>query len=94
MLRIFMFLGVAAAVVSAFALYTVSYQTRQLADGNQNMEQEIETVSRDISIMRAERAYQMRPERIEPLARKLGMKPITGRQFISDAELHAQSRRP
>lgn len=83
MMRVFMFLGIGAALLSAFALYTVSYQTRQIAENNQRMETEIRTVSRDISILRAERAYRMRPERIEPLARALGMRPIKGRQFIS-----------
>lgn len=94
MLRILMFLGAGAALLSAFALYTVSYQTRQLAEANQRMENDIATMSRDIAIMRAERAYQMRPERIEPLARKLGMEPVNGRQFISTSELHGQPHRP
>ena len=94
MLRILMFLGASAALLSAFALYTVSYQTRQLSEANQRMENEIATTNSDIAIMRAERAYQMRPGRIEPLARKLGMEPVSGRQFITPRELHGQPSRP
>ena len=93
MLRIFMILAAAAALLSAFALYAVSYQTRQIADGNQRMEGEIKQLGRDIAILRAERSYLMRPERIEPLARKLGMRPIHGRQFISRGELQSHMRR-
>ena len=94
MLRMFMFLGAITALLAAFALYTVNYQTRLLADHNQRMEDETVIVKRDISILRAERAYLMRPERIEPLARKLGMQPVDGRQFIRHDELQSPPQRP
>ena len=94
MRRTFMFLAIGAALVSAFALYTVSYQTRGIADDNERMEGEIARLNRDIAILRAERAYLMRPERIEPLARNLGMRPIRGNQFMSASELPANTRRP
>ena len=94
MLRMLMFLSVAVAQISAFGLYTVSYETREIAEANQRAEKEIGTLSRDIAILRAERTYLMRPERIEPLARKLGMQPVRGEQFISGDELRARLRRP
>jgi cell division protein FtsL len=85
-----MFLGIAAALLSAFALYAISYQTRQIADSNQRMEKEINRLNRDITILRAERSYLMRPERLEPLARKIGMRPARGDQYLSRDDLHAK----
>ena len=92
MLRMFLFLAVGAALLSAFALYAVSYQTSQIADANQDMEKQIKRLGRDISILRAERSYLMRPERLEPLARELGMRPTRGDQFISHGDLPSRSR--
>jgi len=86
-MRILMVPAVGAALLSAFGLYAVNQDTRQLAEANQDAAREIETLKRDIAILRAEKAYLMRPERLEPLARKLGMRPIEGRQFISVGDL-------
>lgn len=93
MFRMFMFLAVGTALLSAFALYAISYQTRQISDSNQTAEKRIKELSRDIAILRAERSYLMRPERLEPLARKLGMRPVRGDQFISRSALHSQMQR-
>lgn len=90
MLRLFMFLAAGGALFSAFALYTVSYQTRQVAEANGKLQNDIQTINRDIAILRAERSYLMRPERIEPLARKLGMRPLRGEQVVSGDELQAR----
>lgn len=92
MLRMFMFLSIGSALLTAFALYAVSYQTREIANANQKMEKEIRTLHRDIAILRAERSYLMRPERIEPIARKLGMRPERGDQFMSQHELTTRTR--
>jgi len=94
MIRMFTFLSVGLALFSASALYVVSHQTRQIAINNVRKERQIERLNRDIAILRAERAYLMRPERIEPLARKIGMRPVRGRQFISKGELQTTMRRP
>lgn len=83
MLRMFTFLSVGAALLAAFALYAVSYQTRQIAHANQKMEREAAGLDREIAVLRAERSYLMRPERIEKLARKLGMRPVRGDQYIT-----------
>jgi len=92
MLRMFILLAIAAALASAFRLYAVSYQTQQIADQNSRMTSEIAKLSQDITILRAERTYLMRPERIEPLAGKLGMRPVAGRQFMTPSELHTDQR--
>ncbi len=93
MLRMFMFLAVGAALLSAFALYAISYQTRQLADTNQITEKRIKELDRNIAVLRAERSYLMRPDRIEPLAQKLGMRPVRGDQFMAQEDLHTKKRR-
>ncbi|MBU2533831.1 MAG: cell division protein FtsL [Alphaproteobacteria bacterium] len=82
-----MFLSISAALFSAFALYAFSYRTRGLAENNQAIERQISDLRREIAILRAERAYLMRPDRIEPLARQLGMEPVRGGQFASQADL-------
>jgi cell division protein FtsL len=92
-LRIFMFLAVGMTLLSAFSLYAVSYQTRQISDANQFMERQAKQLDRDIAILRAERAYLMRPVRIEKLARKLGMRPVRGDQFVTRDEVLRQTRR-
>ena len=92
MLRMFMFLSVGVALLSAFALYAISHQTKLLADANQSAERENTKLGRDIAVLRAERSYLTRPDRIEPLARKLGMQPARGDQFITREELFAQQR--
>ena len=93
-MRILVVPAVGAALLAAFALYAVNQDTRQLAEANQEKTREIETLRRDIAILRAERAYLMRPERLEPLARKLGMRPIEGRQFISLGDLPTAKSKP
>jgi hypothetical protein len=35
-----------------------------------------------VSVLTAERAHLARPERLEPLARKLGMAPVSGSQYL------------
>ena len=94
MLRMFMFLVAGATIVSAFGLYVVSYKTREIVAANQRMEKDIDTITRDIAILRAERSYLMRPERIEPLALELGMGPVTGDQFMSVGEMQNRLRQP
>ena len=93
MFRIIMFMAAGMALLSAFALYAISYQTRQLSETNQTAEKRIKDLGRDIAILRAERSYLTRPERLEPLARKLGMRPVRGDQFISRSALQSQSHR-
>ncbi|MFY0611053.1 MAG: cell division protein FtsL [Hyphomicrobiaceae bacterium] len=94
MFRMFMFLAVGAALLSAFALYAISYQTRQISDANQMVDKRIKELNRDIAILRAERSFLTRPERLEPLARKLGLRPVRGDQFISHRSLQTQTKQP
>jgi len=86
-MRMLMMPAVGAALLSAFALYAVNQDTRQLAATNQATAAKIKAVKSDIAILRAERAFLMRPDRLEPYARKIGMRPIRGQQFVAKQEL-------
>ncbi len=87
MSRFGMMAAVAAALVSAFALYGINYRSRQIASDNQRLEREIVRLKRDIQMMRAERTYLARPARLAPLARQLGMRPVSGDQFVLRSDL-------
>jgi cell division protein FtsL len=69
------------AVASAFVLYAVSYETRRLEQQVSAQARTIEKTRLDIAVLKAERAYLARPERIEEMARKIGLAPIEPRQY-------------
>jgi cell division protein FtsL len=69
-------------LLSAFALYALKYDTRRLELRVQAMERALEKAERDVAVLAAERALLSRPERLEPLARKLGLAPIAARQYL------------
>lgn len=93
MFRMFMFLALGTSLLSAFALYAISHRTRQLETANQIAEKQIKQLDRDIAVLRAERSFLMRPERLEPLARELGMRPVRGDQFMTLGEVPIKQRR-
>jgi cell division protein FtsL len=69
------------AVASAFVLYAVTYETRRLEQHVSSQARTIEKTRLDIAVLKAERAYLARPERIDQLARKIGLAPIEPRQY-------------
>ena len=69
------------AVASAFVLYAMSYETRRLELHVGALARTAEKTSLDIAVLRAERAYLARPDRIEALARKIGLAPIEPHQY-------------
>lgn len=71
------------AISSAFLLYGLSYDTRQLEARVAAKERQADRARSDIAVLKAERAHLARPERIAPLARGQGLAPLTDRQ-ISD----------
>lgn len=77
------------ALASAFLLYGLNYDTRRLEAEVQGQERRADAARADIAILKAERAHLARPERIEPLARSLGLAPPTQRQFTASAEAGA-----
>lgn len=73
------------AISSAFMLYGLSYDTRQLEARVAGQERLADRARSDISVLKAERAHLARPDRIEPLARAQGLAPLTDRQIADPA---------
>lgn len=69
------------AVASAFVLYAMSYETRRLELHVNAQVRTVEKTNLDIAVLRAERAYLARPDRIETLARQIGLGPIEPHQY-------------
>lgn len=69
-------------LAAAFALYAIKYDTRRLELRVQAQERALEKAQNDVSVLVAERAHLARPQRLEPLARELGLAPISSRQYL------------
>ena len=67
------------ALASAFFLYGINYETRQLEARVNAQERVADEARSDIAILKAERAHLGRPDRIEPLARAQGLDPCRRR---------------
>jgi len=80
-MRIFLIGCVALTLVSAFTLYAINYDTRQIETAVNAKQRAIEAARKDIAVLKAERAHLARPERIAPLARGLGLEPVRKDQF-------------
>jgi cell division protein FtsL len=80
--RVLNWLLILAALAATVALYAISYDTRSLEAKVLAEERALEHIAVDIAILRAERAHLARPERLEPLARELGMAPIDSGQYL------------
>jgi cell division protein FtsL len=89
MLRLLSVAAIALTIASAFGLYQIKYDTQQLEAKVQAGERMIEKMEGDIAVLKAEKAYLARPERIETLARKQGLAPIGGHQYVLPGELQA-----
>jgi cell division protein FtsL len=72
------------ALSSAFLLYGLNYDTRRLEARVQTQERLADKARSDIAVLKADRAHLARPERIEPLARGLGLQPPTEKQLARD----------
>jgi len=73
-------------LAAAFALYSLKYDTRRLEAAVQGRERTLEKLEADIAVLKAEKAYLARPERIERLARKQGLGPIREPQYVEIGE--------
>lgn len=69
------------ALASAFLLYGINYDTRRIEALVHVKEKAVEKAQRDIAVLKAERALLARPDRIEPLARAEGLRPMSGSVF-------------
>lgn len=87
-------LALLLAFLSAAALYAITYDTRRLEARVHGQERRVERLEADIAAARAELAHLSRPERIEPIARALGLTSPTSRQFVGDASLPRRKAAP
>jgi len=71
-----------ATLAGMSALYVIKEGTRRLEARVQAQERALERAENDVSVLTAERAHLARPERLEPLARKLGMVPVGASQYM------------
>jgi cell division protein FtsL len=71
---------------AAGALYAVKHDTRRIEVEVQTRERALEKAEGDIAVLKAERAYLARPERIERFARAQGLEPIREQQYARLAE--------
>ncbi|MFZ1106463.1 MAG: cell division protein FtsL [Hyphomicrobiaceae bacterium] len=70
------------ALTSAFALYVLKYDTRRMEVRVQTLERSLDQTQEEIGLLKARHAHLARPERIEPLARALGLAPIGTHQYL------------
>jgi cell division protein FtsL len=82
MIRFLALMSAFLTLGSAFALYAIKYDTRRLEAQVQTDERSIERLEGDIAVLKAERAYLARPERIERLARAQGLRAIIEEQYM------------
>ncbi len=75
------FSAVALAIGAAFALYSVKHDTRLVEVRVQGQERRLEKIQSDIAVLQAERAWLARPERIDHMARGMGLRPISEAQY-------------
>jgi cell division protein FtsL len=80
-MRIVILAALLMTLASAFVLYSSNYDTRQFEARVSEQERAIEKARSDISVLKAERAHLARPERIEPIARSLGLGPASEKQL-------------
>ena len=85
-------LALLTAFMAALTLYTIAYDTRRLEGRVHALERRAERVEADIAAARAELTHLSRPERIEPLARAMGLGPPTRQQFVAQDHLPRRER--
>ncbi len=79
--------SVLLAIAAAVVLYAIGYDTRRIAARVHLLEKTAERTEADIAAAKAELSHLSRPERIEPLARAIGLLPPTPKQFVDEGRL-------
>ncbi|MFA5955159.1 cell division protein FtsL [Hyphomicrobium sp.] len=75
------------AVSSALLLYALNYDTRRLEAEVQARERLSDQARSDIAVLKAERGVLARPDRIDGLARQLGLASPKPEQFQNGREV-------
>jgi cell division protein FtsL len=81
------------AISSALLLYGLNYDTRRLEAEVQAKEQLADRARDDIAVLKAERGALARPDRIDAIARQLGLSPPRVDQFVDGREVSALDER-
>ncbi|MDX2158610.1 MAG: hypothetical protein SFW09_19085 [Hyphomicrobiaceae bacterium] len=71
----------AMTIAAAVALYAMKFDTRRVEGEVHGLERAIEKAASDIAVLKAERAYLGRPDRIDTLARGMGLGPARETQY-------------
>src|SRR5262249_28191990 len=71
-----------ATLAATVGLYWIKYDTRMLEARVEGQEHALGKAEEDVRVLTAERAHLARPERLEPLARALGLAPIGAGQYL------------
>jgi cell division protein FtsL len=82
------------ALSSALLLYALNYDTRRLEAEVQTKERQADDARSDIAVLKAERGTLARPDRIDGLARQLGLAPPKTDQFDNGREVSELDTRP
>lgn len=95
-MRLLNIVALCFTVASAFLLYGLNYDTRRLEAQIQDKERAAAIAKSDIAVLKAERSHLSRPDRIDPIARRLGLRPPRPDQLIAPdlAALSASGRQP
>ncbi|MCB1529043.1 MAG: cell division protein FtsL [Hyphomicrobiaceae bacterium] len=80
-MRLLVLSSVFFALASAVLLYALNNDTRSLEKRAQAQQRDVSTLRSDVAVLKAERAHLARPDRIEPLARALGLVPVRPSQY-------------
>lgn len=99
-MRLLNLAGFCFVITSALFLYGLNYETRRLEADVMAQERAVQKARSDISVLKAERGHLSRPERIDPLARRLGLAPPTIEQLptsesladLQDQAIHARGQ--
>jgi cell division protein FtsL len=81
------------AIASALLLYGLNYDTRRLEAEVQAKERLADRARDDIAVLKAERGALARPDRIDAIARQLGLSPPRVDQFVTGREVSALDER-
>lgn len=80
--------AILAVLGAVTGLYGLKYETRRIETRVQRLERAAEKAEADIAVLKAERAYLARPERIEKLARLQGLEPVREHQYLRIGEAY------
>ena len=85
--------AIAQTLACACGFYAINYGTQEIVRLVRAQERDVEQQKSAIKVLEAELAYVARPERIEPVARALGMQSVTTQQYVKLEDLTARGNR-